>query len=377
MDVPLWVWIVAVVGVLAVFAFDFVTHVRKPHEPSTKEATFWTLFYMGLSCLFMVGMGLVWGWGHGMQYITGYAMELSLSVDNLFVFLVIMTSFKVPKDAQQKALLLGILIALVLRMGFIIAGVAILENFSWVFYLFAAWLAFVAIRQAVDAFRDDDPEMPKWVGLVKKVIPTSEQYHEDKWTIQEHGQRKLTPLVLVVVSLGFTDLLFALDSIPAIFAVSQDAFTVFMANAFALMGLRQMYFLIRKLMDRLVFLDLGLAFILGFIAVKLMFHALHTNEVPFINGGEPVLWIPEIETWFSLVWIFGVLAIATIASLIYSARRSDDDEADDDRSDDGSAQDGDSGERVDGRAVRTAVDPSTGPAASPSGANGATSAGRA
>lgn len=320
MHVPLWVWIVSVVVVVAIFVFDFVSHVRKPHEPSAKEATFWTLFYMGLSMLFMVGIGLVWNWTHAAEYLGGYATELALSIDNLFVFIIIMTSFKVPREAQQKALLLGIAIALVLRGGFIIAGSAVLEHFSWVFYIFGAWLAFIAIRQAIESFKNDEPEMPGWVGLVKKVIHTSERYDHDRWTIMEGGRRALTPLVLVVVALGITDLLFALDSIPAIFAITQEGYIVFAANAFALMGLRQLYFLIGKLMKRLVFLDLGLAFILGFIALKLVFHALHVNELPFINGGQGVEWAPEIPIWFSLAYIFGVLLVSTVASLLYSGR---------------------------------------------------------
>lgn len=318
MHVPLWIWLVTIVVIIAFFAFDFVTHVRDAHEPTIKESTFWSLFYIGIAFVMMFGIAWLWDWDHAGQFIGGYTTEKALSVDNLFVFLIIMTSFKVPKLAQQKALLLGIAIALIMRMIFIVAGAAILEAWSWVFYIFGAWLLFMAVRQAIESFQDDEPEMPSWVNLVKKVIHTSEEYNDDKWTVMKDGKKAMTPLVLVVVSLGFTDLLFALDSIPAIFGITQEAYLVFLANAVALMGLRQLYFLIGALLERLVFLDLGLAFILGFIGVKLVFHALHVNELPFVNGGQPVMWVPEIPIWFSLAFIFGVLAIATIASLIYS-----------------------------------------------------------
>lgn len=326
MHVPLWIWLVSIAVIIGFFVFDFVTHVRHAHEPTVKESTFWSLFYIGIAVVMMFGIAWLWDWDHAGQFIAGYTTEKALSVDNLFVFLIIMTSFKVPKIAQQKALLIGIAIALVMRMIFIVAGATILEAWSWVFYIFGVWLLFMAVRQAIESFQDDDPEMPKWVNLVKKVIHTSEEYHDDKWTVMKDGKKAMTPLVLVIVSLGFTDLLFALDSIPAIFGITQEAYLVFLANAVALMGLRQLYFLIGALLERLVFLDLGLAFILGFIGVKLVFHALHENELPFINGGQSVMWVPEIPIWFSLAFIFGVLAVATIASLVYSRGGDGDDE---------------------------------------------------
>ncbi|MGO2112996.1 MAG: TerC family protein [Pseudoclavibacter sp.] len=322
MDVPLWIWGVSIAVIIGFFVFDFYSHVRHAHEPSLRESGFWSLFYIGIAVLFMVLLGFVWDWEHAGEFIAGYTTEKALSVDNLFVFLIIMTSFKVPKEAQQKVLLIGIAIALIVRTGFIIAGAAILDAWAWVFYIFAAWMFYMGVKQAIDSFKDDEPEMPKWVNLVRRVVHTSDTYNSDKWTIVENGRRALTPLVLVIVALGLTDVLFALDSIPAIFGITQEPYLVFMANAFALLGLRQLYFLIGGLLERLVYLDLGLAFILSFIGVKLLFHALHENEVPFINGGEPIAWIPEIPIWFSLTFIFGVLIIATIASLIYSNRQS-------------------------------------------------------
>ena len=352
MHVELWIWLVSIAVVIAFFVFDFYTHVRHAHVPSMKESGFWSLFYIALAVVFMVGIGFVWDWQHAGEYIGGYATEKALSVDNLFVFLILMTSFKVPKEAQQKALLIGIVIALVVRTLFIIAGAAILDAWAWAFYLFGAWLLYMAVRQAIESFSDDDPEMPGWVHLVKKVIHTSDNYDSDKWTIREGGKKVFTPLALVVVALGLTDVLFALDSIPAIFGITQEPYLVFMANAFALMGLRQLYFLIGALLEKLVFLDLGLAFILGFIGVKLVFHALHVNEVSFINGGHPVEWIPEIPIWFSLTFIFGVLIVATVASLLYTRAKGDedDDEKDDERADSALESEGATAPEAEGRA---------------------------
>ncbi|NLT25852.1 MAG: TerC/Alx family metal homeostasis membrane protein [Microbacteriaceae bacterium] len=319
--VDIWVWAISVAVIVGFFFFDFYSHVKHAHVPSLREAGLWSLFYIGMAFVFMFVVAWLMGWAHAGDFITGYATEKALSVDNLFVFLLIMTSFQVPKIAQQKVLLIGIAIALVLRTAFIIAGAVILENFSWVFYLFGAWLLFMAVRQFVDSFKDEDPEMPGWVGHLKKVIPTSDHYNGDRYTVIENGKKLLTPLALVIIALGFTDVLFALDSIPAIFGITQEPYLVFMANALALLGLRQLYFLIDGLLQKLVFLDLGLAFILGFIGVKLVFHALHVNEVPFINGGEPILWVPEIPTWFSLLFIFGTLLVAALTSMIYAKGR--------------------------------------------------------
>lgn len=323
MGVSTLVWIITIAVIIGFFIFDFFTHIRTPHEPSVKESAFWTGFYIVIAVLFMVVIGFVWNWDYAGQYIAGYALEKSLSVDNLFVFMLLMTSFKVPKLAQQKVLLIGIAMALVFRLVFILMGAAILERFAWVFYIFGAWLLFMAIRQAIDSFSDEEPEMPGWVNWVRKIVPTSENYNVDRWTIVEDGVKKLTPMVLVIIALGITDVVFAFDSIPAIFGVTTEAYLVFTANAAALMGLRQMYFLINTLMDRLKYLDLGIAVILGFIGVKLVFHAMHVNEVPFINGGQPIEWAPEIPTWLSLVVIFGVLVVTTIASLLASRNEPD------------------------------------------------------
>ena len=319
--VDIWIWAISVAVVIGFFFFDFYSHVRHAHVPTLREAGLWSLFYVGMAFVFMFVVAWIMGWGHAGDFITGYATEKALSVDNLFVFLLIMTSFKVPKIAQQKVLLIGIGIALVLRTIFIVAGAVILENFSFVFYLFGAWLLFMAVRQFIESFQDDDPEMPGWVQHIKRFVPASDHYNGDKWKIVEGGKALWTPLMLVVIALGFTDVLFALDSIPAIFGITQEPYLVFMANALALLGLRQLYFLIDGLLQKLVFLDLGLAFILGFIGVKLVFHAMHVNELPFVNGGQSIEWVPDIPTWFSLLFIFGTLVVAALTSMIYAAGR--------------------------------------------------------
>lgn len=309
--VDIWVWAISVAVIVGFFFFDFYSHVKHAHVPSLREAGLWSLFYIGMAFVFMFVVVWLMGWAHAGDFITGYATEKALSVDNLFVFLLIMTSFQVPKIAQQKVLLIGIAIALVLRTAFIIAGAVILENFSWVFYLFGAWLLFMAVRQFIDSFKDEDPEMPGWVGHLKKVIPTSDHYNGDRYTVIENGKKLLTPLALVIIALGFTDVLFALDSIPAIFGITQEPFLVFAANVFALMGLRQLYFLLGGLIDRLIYLKYGIAAILVFIGVKLILHAMHETWFP---------WAPEIGTWASLTVIVAAMIVATVASLIHMRR---------------------------------------------------------
>jgi tellurite resistance protein TerC len=321
MDVPLYVWLLTIAGILALLVFDFYSHVRTPHVPHIKESAFWSAFYVGLAILFGVGI-LVFGGGQaGGEYFAGWLTEKALSVDNLFVFLIIMTTFAVPKEFQQKVLLVGVAIALVARGVFIALGVTIIENFSWVFYLFGALLFWLAWSQAKGGGHDDTEGDSKLIRILRRVIPTTEDYHGDKLTARVDGKRLFTPMLLVMVAIGLTDVLFALDSIPAIFGLTQDAFIVFTANAFSLLGLRQLYFLIAGLLERLIYLGQGLAVILAFIGVKLVFHAMHVNEVPFINGGEPILWAPEIPIWFSLSFIALTIAVATAASLIVSKKR--------------------------------------------------------
>ena len=248
--------------------------------------------------------------------MAGWLTEYSLSIDNLFVFLLIMGQFKVPRKYQQEILMIGIIIALVLRAIFILIGAQLIESFSWIFYLFGAFLLYTAWRQAFTGYEDDVQTESRIIRFLRKRVAITEQFDGGKVRTVVDGQRTFTPVLVVIVALGATDLVFALDSIPAIFGITQNPFLVFSANVFALMGLRQLYFLLGDLIDRLVYLHYGIAFILGFIGVKLVFHAMHTNELPFINGGEPVSWAPEISTWVSLGVIVGAMAVATLASVV-------------------------------------------------------------
>ncbi|MFF0911098.1 TerC family protein [Microbacterium enclense] len=314
MGVTPLVWIITIAITIAFFVFEFFAHVRKPHEPTIGESARWSAFYIGLALLFGVGIGVFSGWTYGGEYFAGYLTEKALSIDNLFVFLIIMTGFAVPKKYQQKVLMIGIVIALIMRGAFIAVGAALIANFSWIFYIFGALLLFLAYRQAF-SHGESDPANGKFMQFVRRILPVSEEYNEDKLTVRKNGKRFVTPMLLVIVAIGFIDLVFAVDSIPAIYGLTNEAYIVFTANAFALMGLRQLYFLIGGLLERLVYLAQGLAVILAFIGVKLIFHALHVNELPFINGGEPLLWVPEIPIWFSLLFIAATVAVATFLSL--------------------------------------------------------------
>ena len=320
MDVPLYVWLITIAGILALLVFDFFSHVRTPHVPHIRESAFWSVVYIALAILFGVGVWVFGGGQAGGEYFAGWLTEKALSVDNLFVFLIIMTTFAVPKEFQQKVLLVGVAIALVARGVFIALGVTIIENFSWVFYLFGLLLFWLAYSQVRGGHDDKDEADSKLIRTLRRIIPTSKDYDGQKLTTKVDGKRLFTPLFLVMVAIGLTDVLFALDSIPAIFGLTQEAYIVFTANAFSLLGLRQLYFLISGLLERLVYLAQGLAVILAFIGVKLLFHALHVNEVPFINGGEPIDWIPEIPIWFSLGFILLTIAVATVLSLAKTRR---------------------------------------------------------
>jgi tellurite resistance protein TerC len=309
------IWIITIAVTIAFFVYEFFAHVRKPHEPTIAESARWSAFYIGLALLFGVGIGMVSGWDYGGQYFAGYLTEKVLSVDNLFVFLLLMSAFAVPKAYQQKVLMIGIIIALVLRGAFIAVGATLIENFSWVFYLFGALLLFLAWRQAFSS-HDSDPSDNRFMRFLRRHLPVTEEYHGDRLTVRTGGRRFVTPMLLTIAAISLIDVVFAVDSIPAIYGLTSEAYIVFTANAFALMGLRQLFFLIGGLLQRLVYLTQGLAVILAFIGVKLVFHALHVNELPFINGGHPVEWIPEIPTWFSLAFIGAVIVVAAVASLL-------------------------------------------------------------
>jgi tellurite resistance protein TerC len=313
-DVPVVIWWLTIAGIVGLLLFDFFAHVRKAHVPTLREAALWSATYVGIAVLFGVGVLLFGGTTMGSEYFAGYVTEKALSVDNLFVFLVIMASFKVPRADQQKVLLFGIVFSLIARTGFIALGAALINLFAWVFYLFGIILLVTAGNLTKPHGSENRTADNFMVRLARKLFHTSDRYDGDKLFTVENGRRVMTPMLLVMVAIGGTDLLFALDSIPAIFGLTQNVYLVFTTTAFSLLGLRQLYFLIDGLLDRLVYLAYGLAVILGFIGVKLILHALHENNVPFINEGRPVN-VVEITTGLSLTVIFGVLLVTVIASL--------------------------------------------------------------
>jgi tellurite resistance protein TerC len=323
-DVPTWLWWSTILITSALLLFDVVVIGRRPHEPSMREVGVALSFYIGLAVAFGIGVFVLAGSRYGTEFFAGWLTEYSLSVDNLFIFIIIMGKFAVPRQFQQTALMIGIVLALVMRGIFIAVGAAAINNFSWIFYVFGAFLVYTAFKLAKEGSEDeDDFEENKLIKWVEKRFPATSEYHGNKLTIIEDGKRMITPMFLVIVALGTTDLLFALDSIPAIYGLTSEPYLVLTANIFALMGLRQLYFLIGGLLQRLVYLSYGLAFLLGFIGVKLILHALHENELPFINGGEHVKWAPEIPILVSLGVIVGTLAVTTVASLWASRNETD------------------------------------------------------
>ena len=316
MDVPLWVWTATIIGVAALLIFDFYSHVKTPHEPTLKEAGIWSAVYIGLALIFGAGLWWVWGGDHGLEYFAGFLTEKSLSVDNLFVFLLIMSTFAVPKEYQQKVLLIGVAIAIVMRGIFIALGAAIIENFSWIFYVFGIFLLYTGWKLATSGGEEEDEYHENaFIRYIRRIFPVTEGYENDRMTVVRNGRRYITPMAIVMLAIGSTDLLFAFDSIPAIFGLTEEPYIVFTANAWALLGLRQLYFLLGGLLERLVYLSYGLAFILVWIGFKLIVHAMHENELPFINGGEHVTLIPEIPTWLSLLIILGTITLAAFFSL--------------------------------------------------------------
>jgi tellurite resistance protein TerC len=313
---PAWFQITSFVVLLAILVADLVLAYKRPHVPSPRESALWVSFYVVLALVFAVLMLWQGSVEHAVQFFTGWVTEYSLSIDNLFVFVIIMAKFSVPRKYQQEVLMVGIIIALILRGIFILLGAQLIANFSWIFYLFGAFLLFTAIQQAFQSEEEVEEKESGVITFLRKRIAISEQFDGVKLRTVVDGQKIFTPIIIVFIAIGTTDLIFALDSIPAIFGITTDPFIVFTANIFALMGLRQLYFLLGGLIDKLDYLKYGIAFILAFIGVKLFFHALHDNEVPFINGGHGVEWAPDIDTWTSLGVIIGAMAIATIASLV-------------------------------------------------------------
>lgn len=311
-------WIITLAVTVAILLIDVIVIGRRPHEPSTRETATALSIYVGLAVAFGLWVWFFHGSQYGLEFYAGWLTEYSLSVDNLFIFLIIMASFKVPRLYQQEALLVGIILALIFRGIFIALGAVAINQFSWIFYLFGAFLVYTAINLARDTEHDDDADNAV-VQFARKHLRTTDKWDGLRLWVRENGTRLMTPMFLVIVALGTTDLLFALDSIPAIYGLTKEPYLVFTANVFALMGLRQLYFLLGDMLKRLVYLSQGLAFILFFIGVKLILHASHENELPFINGGEP-LHVPEIPTLASLAVIVVTLLVTTVASL-YKTRR--------------------------------------------------------
>ncbi len=313
MNVSTLEWSITLGVTIAVLLFDVVVIGRRPHEPTTRETAGYLAVYIGLAVAFGIWVWQFHGGQYGVEYFAGWLTEYSLSVDNLFIFLIIMASFKVPRVLQQEVLLIGIILALIFRGIFIALGAVAISQFSWIFYLFGAFLVYTAAKLVRDTEHDDDAEN-SMVRFARKYLKASDQWDGSKLHTVVNGKRVLTPMILVIIALGTTDLLFALDSIPAIYGLTQEPYLVFTANVFALMGLRQLYFLLGDMLKRLVYLSQGLAFILAFIGVKLVLHALHENTLPFINGGEPVH-VPQIPTLLSLAVIIVTLVVTTAASL--------------------------------------------------------------
>jgi tellurite resistance protein TerC len=320
MQLPAWFEIGSFVVLGIILLVDLLLVIKRPHEPSMKEAGLWVAFYVTLALVFAGAMFAFAGPEHGSQFIAGWVTEYSLSIDNLFVFIIIMARFSVPRKYQQEVLMVGIIIALVLRGIFIALGAVVIEQFSWVFYIFGAFLLWTAWKQATDNGEDEeDAAESPLIARIRKVVPMSEKFDGGKLRTTVDGKKLFTPMLIVFVTIGMTDLLFAVDSIPAIFGLTQSAFIVFTANIFALMGLRQLYFLLGGLMTRLIYLKHALSVILAFIGVKLVLHAMHVNELPFINGGHHIDWAPEIPTYVSLAVIIGTIVVAVVASLLTPA----------------------------------------------------------
>ncbi|HXR44423.1 MAG TPA: TerC/Alx family metal homeostasis membrane protein [Pseudolysinimonas sp.] len=314
--VPLWFEIGSFVVLLLILAVDVFLAFRRPHIPSNRESAIWISAYVVLALLFALALYLIGDAEQAGQFVAGWLTEYSLSVDNLFVFLLIMARFAVPRKNQQEILMVGIVLALVFRGIFILLGAQLIENFSWIFYLFGLFLVYTAISQAVTGHQDEMQNEGRLIRMLRRRIRVTDRFEGARLRTTVDGKRLFTPVLIVFVALGTTDLLFALDSIPAIFGITTDAFLVFAANVFALMGLRQLYFLLGDLVEKLAYLKYGIAFILAFIGVKLFLHALHENEVPFINGGHGIEGAPEISTLASLAVIVAAMAVAVAASLI-------------------------------------------------------------
>lgn len=310
MNITTAIWLATVGGILGLLLFDLLTSTRKAHDVSFKEASFWSVFYIAVAVLFGVWVWSDFGAQFGKEYFAAYIVEKSLSMDNLFVFIIILSNFAVPTIYHQRVLMVGIVLALIMRAIFIAIGAAALEAFAFTFVIFGAVLLWTGIK--LMQHWDEDPDLSEnpIVNFAQKRFNFTDKYHGAKLFIKENGKRFATPLLLVMIAIGATDLLFALDSIPATFGVTQEPFLVFAANAFALLGLRALYFLMKNLVQKLIYFSLGLSFILVFIGIKLMLlWAYEEFDAP-----------TKISTNVSLIVIGAILLISTVASLIKSKR---------------------------------------------------------
>ena len=316
-----WFEIISMVVITGILFADLLIVFKRPHVPSTKESTLWVSFYALLAVIFgLIILGL-FGATKASEFYAGWLTEYSLSIDNLFVFVIIMTRFSVPKKYQQEVLMVGVVLALVLRGIFIVVGAALIEQFSWIFYLFGAFLLYTAYHQAFRSHDDEEETESKLITMLRKRIHVSDGFDGAKVRTVINGKKVFTPMIVVFAAIALTDVMFAFDSIPAIFGITTDPFIVFTANVFALMGLRQLYFLLGGLLDKLEYLKYGIAFILGFIGFKLVAHAMHVNELPFINGGEHIEWAPEISSNTSLIVIILSIAVSAGVSVIAARRK--------------------------------------------------------
>ena len=304
--------IIVLVGILIA---DLLYVVWRPHVPSMREAALWVSAYAALAIIFGVILFTIGEPKYATEFFAGWLTEYSLSIDNLFVFVIIMARFAVPKKQVQEVLMIGIIIALVLRAIFIFVGAALISTFSWIFYIFGAFLIYTAIHQAVRSNKQEEETENKLIALLRRRINISDIYDGMKLRTKINGVKVLTPMLLVLLSLAITDVIFAFDSIPAIFGITTSPFLVLVANVFALMGLRQLYFLLGGLIEKLHYLTYGIAVILAFIGVKLVLHALHDNTLPFINNGKYIEGVPEISTELSLVVIVAAIGISALASV--------------------------------------------------------------
>ncbi|GAA1284450.1 TerC family protein [Saccharothrix xinjiangensis] len=311
LEIDATTWVVTVGLILVLLAVDLVLAAVRPHKVGFAEATAWSVFYILVAIGFGVWMWMAHGGEFGTEYFAGYIVEKSLSVDNLFVFVIIMTTFAVPEEHQHKVLTFGIVLALIMRAIFIAVGATLLSLFSFMFLLFGLLLIFTAVQLFRHRNEDPDVENNAVVRTARRLLPLSTEYQGGRLFTRENGKRVGTPLVIVLVAIGGIDLLFALDSIPAVFGVTEEPFIVFAANAFALLGLRALFFLVKGLLDRLVYLSTGLAVILGFIGVKLILHWAHVDLSPDV---------PEIPTPVSLGVIVAILVVVTVASLLKTRR---------------------------------------------------------